>query len=82
RVEADFTRKFVGKVAELKVGNGMEPVDVGPMISARQRDRLYDTIRDLTAAGGQVLTGGRAVQSPGYFFEPTVIRFDAPNRVM
>ncbi|WP_225026850.1 NAD-dependent succinate-semialdehyde dehydrogenase [Xinfangfangia pollutisoli] len=82
RVEADFTRKFVGKVAELKVGNGMEPVDVGPMISARQRDRLYDTIRDLTEAGGQVLTGGRAVQSPGYFFEPTVIRFDAPNRVM
>jgi succinate-semialdehyde dehydrogenase/glutarate-semialdehyde dehydrogenase len=38
---------------------------VGPMISARQRDRLYDTIRDLAAAGGGLLTGGRASQRPG-----------------
>ena len=82
KVEPQFTSKFVEKVRTLKVGNGMDPVDVGPMISARQRDRLYDTIRDLTRAGGEVLVGGRAIQSPGYFFEPTVIRFDAPNEVM
>jgi succinate-semialdehyde dehydrogenase/glutarate-semialdehyde dehydrogenase len=82
RVEAEFTAKFVEKVKALKVGNGLEPVDVGPMISARQRDRLHDTIKDLTAAGGEVLAGGRAVQGPGYFFEPTVVRFDDPNPVM
>lgn len=79
KVEGEFTAKFVEKVAQLTVGNGMEAVDVGPMISAKQRDRLYDTINDLKQAGGQVLTGGRALQRPGYFFEPTVIRFDAPN---
>ncbi|MCV9999639.1 NAD-dependent succinate-semialdehyde dehydrogenase [Pararhizobium sp. YC-54] len=82
RVESEFTQKFLSKVKALKVGNGLEAVDVGPMISAKQRDRLYDTISDLTRAGGQILTGGRAVQSPGYFFEPTVIRFDSPNQVM
>lgn len=82
RIEPEFTGKFVEKVRGLKVGNGIEPVDVGPMISAKQRDRLYDTIADLTRAGGEVLTGGRAIQSPGYFFEPTVVRFDAPNAVM
>jgi succinate-semialdehyde dehydrogenase/glutarate-semialdehyde dehydrogenase len=52
------------------------------MISARQRDRLYDTINDLKRAGGEVLTGGRAIQQPGFFFEPTVVRFDAPNSVI
>jgi succinate-semialdehyde dehydrogenase / glutarate-semialdehyde dehydrogenase len=82
RVEPEFTEKFVKKVSQLKVGNGMEPVDVGPMISARQRDRLDDTINQLKAAGGEVLTGGRAIQRPGYFFEPTVVRFDGPNEVM
>jgi len=81
-VEPDFTDKFVKKVSELKVGDGMDPVDVGPMISARQRDRLFDTINQLTSAGGKVLTGGRALQRPGYFFEPTVVRFDGPNPVM
>ncbi len=82
RVEPGFTERFVQKVRALKVGNGMEAVDVGPMISAKQRDRLYDTLQLLTKAGGEVLTGGRAVQSPGYFFEPTVVRFDARNDVM
>lgn len=82
RVEGAFTEQFVSKVRKLTVGNGMEPVDVGPMISARQRDRLYDTVQTLKDAGGQVLAGGRAIQSPGFFFEPTVIRFDGPNEVM
>ena len=47
KVEPEFTEKFVGKVRQLKVGDGMEAVDVGPMISAKQRDRLYDTINQL-----------------------------------
>jgi succinate-semialdehyde dehydrogenase / glutarate-semialdehyde dehydrogenase len=81
-VEPEFTEKFVAKVRALTVGDGMEDVDVGPMISAKQRDRLYDTINQLKAAGGEVLAGGRSVQRPGYFFEPTVMRFDAPNAVM
>ncbi len=82
KVESDFTAGFVAKVKQLTVGNGMDPVDVGPMISAKQRDRLYDTIHDLTRAGGELLTGGRALQQPGFFFEPTVVRFDGPNEVM
>ncbi|MGZ9810262.1 NAD-dependent succinate-semialdehyde dehydrogenase [Pseudoroseicyclus sp. H15] len=82
KVEPKFTDQFVAKVKKLTVGNGMEAVDVGPMISARQRDRLYDTVQSLKDAGGEVLTGGRAIQSPGFFFEPTTIRFDGPNEVM
>lgn len=82
KVEPEFTSKFVAKVRDLKVGDGMEAVDVGPMISARQRDRLYDTVNELRSAGGEVLVGGRAMQRPGYFFEPTVIRFEGPNEIM
>ena len=81
-VEGDFTARFVEKVKALTVGNGLEPVDVGPMISAKQRDRLYDTLNDLKRAGGEVLAGGRAIQRPGYFFEPTVVRFDGPNEAL
>ncbi|MBB5751335.1 NAD-dependent succinate-semialdehyde dehydrogenase [Prosthecomicrobium pneumaticum] len=82
KVERDFTERFVGKVKALTVGNGLDAVDVGPMISAKQRDRLYDTLNDLKRAGGAVLTGGRAVQRPGFFFEPTVVRFDGPNEAL
>lgn len=82
KVEAEFTEKFVTKVKALKVGNGMHAVDVGPMISARQRDGLTATLSQLTAAGGELLTGGRAIDRPGYFFEPTVVRFEGRNEVM
>lgn len=81
KVEPAFTGRFVEKVRRLTVGNGMEPVDVGPMIPAKQRDRLHDTIRRLRDAGGEVLAGGRPIQSPGFCFEPTVVRFDGPNAV-
>jgi succinate-semialdehyde dehydrogenase/glutarate-semialdehyde dehydrogenase len=82
KVEGEFTELFVDRVRKLTVGNGMEPVDVGPMISAAQRDRLYDVLQTLKKAGGEVLAGGRAIQSPGFFFEPTVVRFGGPNEVM
>lgn len=81
-VEAEFTEKFVAKVKALTVGDGMTAVDVGPMISAKQRDALTTTIAQLTKAGGEVLAGGRTIQAPGFFFEPTVVRFDSPNEVM
>lgn len=82
RIEAEFTRKFTEKVKGLTVGNGLGPVDVGPMISAKQRDRLGETVSSLTAAGGEVMAGGRPVEGPGYFFEPTIVRFSAPNAIM
>jgi succinate-semialdehyde dehydrogenase/glutarate-semialdehyde dehydrogenase len=81
-VEPEFTERFVERTRKLKVGNGLDPVDVGPMISHRQRDRLPDMIADLVAGGGRLLTGGNVVDGPGYFFEPTVIRFDGPNKIV
>ncbi|GLT11195.1 NAD-dependent succinate-semialdehyde dehydrogenase [Sulfitobacter porphyrae] len=82
RVEAEFTEKFVAKVKALTVGDGMNPVDVGPMISARQRDRLSDTVAQLTQAGGTLLAGGKPIAGDGFFFEPTVLRYVGRNDVM
>ena len=81
-IEGEFTKKFVAKVKELTVGNGMKPVDVGPMISAKQRDGLPDTLTQLTDAGGELLAGGKKIDGKGYFFEPTVLRFAGRNEVM
>lgn len=82
KVEAEFTQKFVARTRALRVGDGMGEVDVGPMISASQRDRLKDTMAELISAGGKTLTGGQPIEGPGYFYEPTVVRFDAPNKVI
>jgi succinate-semialdehyde dehydrogenase/glutarate-semialdehyde dehydrogenase len=71
----EFTEKFVARARDLKVGNGFEEgVDVGPIISARQRDRVADLVDRFSADGAEVLVGGSSVDGPGYFFEPTVLR--------
>lgn len=82
QVEAEFTEKFLERTRMLKVGDGFVGVDVGPMISLKQRNRLKEMMEELIAAGGTVLIGGHALPGPGYFYEPTVVRFQGPNAVM
>jgi succinate-semialdehyde dehydrogenase/glutarate-semialdehyde dehydrogenase len=76
-IAEEFTAKFVARARELKVGNGFEDgVDVGPIISAEQRDRVAALVGRFTKEGAEILVGGTAVDGPGFFFEPTVIRMD------
>ena len=71
--------KFVGKLVEgaksLRIGNGLERVDMGPMVSARERDRYEKVIANAIAQGARVATGGGRPKglNRGYFLEPTVL---------
>ena len=77
-IAKEFTEKFVAKTKELKVGDGFDSsVVVGPVISAKQRDRVVGLLASFQKEGAQLLTGGNVVDGPGYFFEPTVVTF--PN---
>lgn len=44
-----------------------------PVISERQRARVDGIVRAAVEAGGKCLTGGRTMDCPGYFYEPTLI---------
>ena len=71
-----FTEKFVAKTKELKVGDGFDAsVVVGPVISAKQRDRVVGLLASFQKEGAELLTGGSVVDGPGFFFEPTVVKF-------
>ncbi|MEX1828332.1 NAD-dependent succinate-semialdehyde dehydrogenase [Luteibacter sp. CQ10] len=69
-----FTERFVTATRELTVGNGLtEGVQVGPLANARQLEKMEQLVADAVAHGARVLTGGKRVPGPGYFFEPTVL---------
>ncbi|MBZ0296577.1 MAG: NAD-dependent succinate-semialdehyde dehydrogenase [Anaerolineae bacterium] len=79
-VHSQIAEEFIDRAAQLaktfKIGNGLEQdVDVGPMINARQRDRLEQMMETARASGVDVLTGGArpANLERGYFYEPTVV---------
>lgn len=69
-----FVDLFVEKMAALKVGDPFdETVEIGPLATQSGRDELAELVDDAVARGARVLTGGRAPERPGWFYEPTVI---------
>jgi acyl-CoA reductase-like NAD-dependent aldehyde dehydrogenase len=82
RASDAFLDGVVSRVAALRVGDGLdEGTEVGPLINARQRDRVEALVTAARAAGAAVEVGGRRPEgrSKGYFFEPTVVSAVAPT---
>jgi len=77
RAVADrFAEAAAARARQLKVGSGLEGnVQVGPLINARQRDRVEALVHDASARGVAVRAGGQRPPAleRGYFFEPTVL---------
>jgi len=56
-----------------KLGPGLDPSsEVGPLISARQHDRVMSFFSDDSLMGIELRTGGNAWGDTGYFIEPTL----------
>lgn len=76
---AEFTDKYVSAVAGVRQGMPWEPgVQIGPMVSARQRDRAIGFIDRARDEGATVLCGGGAPVGDGFFVQPTVLGAVAP----
>jgi 1-pyrroline dehydrogenase len=54
-----------------------DPLDaatnMGPVISAGQRDRVEGMVSRAVASGARVVVGGSVLDRPGYFYAPTVV---------
>ena len=75
-VARKFIEKFVEFTGSLRLGNPMGPdIDLGPMISAQQREKVEQKLDRVREMGAEVLCGGKrpARLARGYFFEPTVV---------
>ena len=69
-----FLDVFTKRAEATVVGNGMEPgVEMGPLANDRRVGALSSMVADARDAGADVTTGGNKIDSPGYFFEPTVL---------
>jgi len=73
----DFAERLTKQVAQLKVGDPMDPtVDVGPVIDRGEVDRIAGWVDEAVAQGAELLTGGSA---DGPFFAPTLISRTTPE---
>jgi phenylacetaldehyde dehydrogenase len=64
----------VAAAGKLKVGHGLDPtVNLGPLVSKEQHQRVTGFIDSGRNEGAEVVTGGKAGSGQGYFVEPTVL---------
>jgi len=71
-----FTERLVARAAKLRIGRGDDPdVDLGPVITEAQRERVEALVEDARDNGATVVTGGSRPETglPGWFYEPTVL---------
>jgi len=75
-VQKDQFDEVVSALAErapkMKMGPGLDPAtQMGPLVSAEQRDRVTGYIEKGKAEGAELVAGGTE-HGPGYFVEPTL----------
>jgi succinate-semialdehyde dehydrogenase / glutarate-semialdehyde dehydrogenase len=69
-----FEKEFVHRMQTLKLGDPMDAkTDVGPLANADAVKDLDTDVQKSVQAGAKLLTGGKAVNGKGYFYEPTVL---------
>ena len=68
-----FAEKFSKAVAALKVGDGFDGADLGPLISEPAVAKVRDHIEDALSKGAEVYLGGKPHDLGGQFYEPTIL---------
>ncbi|GGA72913.1 NAD-dependent succinate-semialdehyde dehydrogenase [Pseudoclavibacter endophyticus] len=73
-IAEEFSQRLAERVNAMKVGRGTEEgVTIGPLVEDKAVTKVVELVGDAVERGATVVTGGKAVDGPGSFYEPTVI---------
>ena len=75
RVYDEFLSELLPRVEAIRTGDPLagEDVDMGPLVSAAQRDKVGGFLDQARDGGATVLAGGARDGGPGFFYRPTVV---------
>jgi aldehyde dehydrogenase (NAD+) len=69
----EFVAQVAGMLGAVTYGDPADPKNyMGPLVSARQREKVDGLVQRAIAAGATLVTGGTRVD-PGYFYTPTLL---------
>jgi acyl-CoA reductase-like NAD-dependent aldehyde dehydrogenase len=70
----DVVEGLAAHARAIKVGDGTEAESkLGPINNEPQYERVKELVADALASGARAVSGGHAMDRPGYFFEPTIL---------
>ncbi|MDX8520454.1 aldehyde dehydrogenase [Mesorhizobium dulcispinae] len=72
----EFLDRLKRKAEAIRIGDPQDPAtEMGPLATARQRDRIESIVADSLADGGRLITGGARPKdrTDGFYYAPTII---------
>jgi acyl-CoA reductase-like NAD-dependent aldehyde dehydrogenase len=76
RIHGELVQRLAEAFVRVRVGPGTEKVDMGPLISAKQHDRVLGYLKVGREEGAELVTGGGVPTGEkferGFFVEPTI----------
>jgi acyl-CoA reductase-like NAD-dependent aldehyde dehydrogenase len=76
-----FVEGLARRAAALRVGDGLGPSEIGPLVSEAARAKVMRLVDDAVRQGARIVTGGRVPPglATGWFYEPTVLTDVRPD---
>ncbi len=75
-----FLEGMIERFKKVKIGFGRENApDMGPLTNRRSIVKVTQIVEEAQKQGGVLLHGGRALDGPGFYFQPTVIVMNDPH---
>ncbi|MEY2495720.1 MAG: succinate-semialdehyde dehydrogenase / glutarate-semialdehyde dehydrogenase [Verrucomicrobiota bacterium] len=69
-----FVAQFAERMRSLRVGDPFDAAtEIGPLATEAILRGVDKQVQDSIAAGAKLLTGGKRIDRPGFFYEPTVL---------
>ncbi len=72
---SEVVESLIQAYQQVRIGPSLEPDTLmGPLIDDGALEEFRITLEEVTADGGEILYGGKVLQRPGFFVEPTLVR--------
>ncbi len=74
-IASQLTEKLVKAYGSVRIG---DPLDsntlMGPLVNSGAVDDMMKALEQVKAEGGEILCGGKKLDRPGHFVEPTIVK--------
>ncbi len=82
-IAAKLTERLKKAYASVKIGDPLEDGTLmGPLIDAGAVDDMMKALDQVRAEGGEILYGGKRLERPGFFVEPTLVKARADMKIV
>ena len=73
-IAKEFIEKYVKAAAKVQAGDPLDAsTTIGPIARDDLRAGVHDQVERSIASGAKLLLGGKKIDGPGFFYEPTVL---------